>query len=314
MEHVARSLADVDLNLLVALDALLQERSVTRAGGRLSLSQPSMSGSLSRLRVLFGDELLIRRGRTMHPTPLAEMLEAPVREILAQVEQTVFHQQEFIPLQGSRTFTVAATDYAVLILVRPLLQALASEAPGIRLRLRATGFADQKSLLERGEIDLAIVPDRLTAATSMPFEVVLEDRFVAVVWRDNPAVEDRLTLEDLHRLPYLGYQVGSSASMVDRLLRELGYRREPDTLVESFVVGAHMLRGTLQVTFLQERLATLFRESDELRLVEPPIEFPPLIETISWHPRSTGDAAHQWLRTRIGGIARGLGSPGRGAS
>jgi LysR family nod box-dependent transcriptional activator len=306
MADAALSLADVDLNLLVALDALLQEHNVTRAGARLSLSQSTMSGTLSRLRLLFEDQLLVRTGRTMQLTPLAASLQAPVRDILGQIEQVIRTSEEFDPQRGSRTFTLMATDYAALVLLRPVRQALAAEAPGVQLRIRATGLAQHATLLERGDIDLAVVPHGLSRTTGLPSEAAITDRLVAVAWRGNFEVGDPLTMDHLQRLPYLGYRIGSQASMVDAVLREGGFTREADTLVESFVLGVLMLRDTLQITFLQERLAQRFAGPEQLRLMESPLTLPPLIETITWHPRATPDPAHRWLRTRILEVARNL--------
>jgi len=302
-----KSLSNVDLNLLLALEALLQERNVSRAGERLSVTQPTMSGALARLRRLFDDELLVRAGRTMQLTPLAETLALPVAEILTQIERTMGATRSFDPRTDARTFKLVATDYALLVLIRPTLQALTHSAPGIRLQVRTTGFTGYPSLLQRGEIDLAIVPEPLSRSTGMPAEPVLDDRFVAVVWRQNPDVGKRLTIEHLRRLPYLGYRFGSSTSMADQPLHDHTVTRDPDTLVESFVLGAHMIRGTRQVTFLQERLAKLFQETDELRLMKPPIRTPALTETMSWHPRNSHDPAHRWLRDQIHQTADALG-------
>lgn len=299
MDDSPRTLANVDLNLLVALGALLEERSVTRAGERLSLSQPTMSGALARLRTLFDDELLVRAGRTMQRTPLGETLVSPVHDILARIERTLGAGRSFDPRADTREFRLVATDYALLVVIRPLLQSLASEAPGVRLRIRTAGFPDYASLLERGEVDLAIVPEPLSHRGGLPSETLLADRFVAVVWKHNPETGGRLTAEDLRRLPYLGYRFGPADSMADRPLRDRGVIGEPDTLVESFLVGAHMIRGTRQVTLVQERLARLFSESQELRILEPPVPTPTLTETMSWHPRATDDPAHRWLRERL---------------
>jgi len=154
------------------------------------------------------------------------------------------------------------------------------------------------------------VPDGLTRTTNLPAKVALTDRFVAVAWRGNPELGDPLTMDDLQRLPYLGYRTGSSASKVDTLLREAGFTREPDTLVESFLLGVLMLQGSRQITFVQERLARRFATPEQLRIMEPPLTIPPLVETITWHPRATNDPAHRWLRTRILEIADQLNLSG----
>jgi LysR family nod box-dependent transcriptional activator len=302
----ARSLAVVDLNLLKALDALLQERSVTRAADRLAITQPSMSAALSRLRDLFGDDLLIRVGRTMRPTPLAHRLEPDIRRIVAEIEQIVTSNVAFDPRDAGHTFTVLATDYAVVVLVQPLIAALASEAPNVRIQLESRDIDEHSLRLQRGEIDLAILPAEFTRPTTLPKQALFSDRFVAVSWRDNDALTEPLTLEQLRVLPYLSYRVGPIEFMVDTLLGELGYPIRPDTLVESFLVGSFLLRGTRQITFLQERLARRLAEMAELRLMEPPFVTPTLVETMTWHPRSSNDPAHSWLRARIHALAQTL--------
>jgi len=301
-----RALSDVDLNLLVALDALLRERSVTRAGQRLLVSQPTMSAALGRLRRLFDDPLLIRTGRDMRPTPLAESLLAPIAEILARIEVTIGTARDFDPGSDVRTFRIAASDYAVLVVIRPLMQALTREAPNVQLQIRTTGHSDPGLLLEQGEIDLAIVPDDLGQRVAMPVQTLLRDRFVAVVWRGNPNVGASLTLARLQRLPYLGYRIGDKASIADKSLYDGDPTSSPATLLDSFLLGIHMLRGTNQVTLLQERLARLFEESAELRLFDPPLPTPPLAEVMTWHPRATHDPAHQWLRRQMEQTTAGL--------
>jgi DNA-binding transcriptional LysR family regulator len=296
-------LTRIDLNLLVALDALLQERSVTRAGERLAVTQPTMSGALGRLRALFGDELLIRTGRTMTPTPFGASLEQPVRAILAQIEETVLTRAEFDATADARTFRVLTADYAALVFIRPLVASLARVAPGVRLRVEAGGLGDAAGRLQRGEIDLAIVPSRFSEPTRLPSQPLFRDRFVAAAWRENAEVSDPLTWAQFHRLPYLGFRLGSMPALADSLLDELGHARETDAVVEGFVVGALLLRGTRQITFLQERLARALETVGELRLLEPPLEFPPLIETMVWHPRSDGDPAHRWLRAHMQEVA-----------
>lgn len=299
-EKIRRALSDIDLNLLVALDALLKERNVTRAGQRLLVSQSTMSAALGRLRRLLDDPLLVRTGHEMRPTPLAESLAAPVAEILAKIEVTIGAARDFDPASDVRTFRIAASDYAVLVLIRPLMQALTRAAPNVQLQIRTTRQSDLALLLHRGEIDLAIVPEDLGRRVSMPVQTVLRDRFVAVVWRGNAEVGASLTLPQLRRLPYLGYRAGDKASMADGLLYDGDPKSSPAAVVDSFLLGAHMIRGTQHVTLLQERLAQLFEESAELRLLDPPITTPPLAEVMTWHPRATHDPAHQWLRDQIG--------------
>jgi DNA-binding transcriptional LysR family regulator len=127
-----------------------------------------------------------------------------------------------------------------------------------------------------------------------------------VVWAGHPEVGDRLTREQLARLPYLSFRQGELRSVVDLQLDERGLGRPADALFESFVLGAFLLRGTRLVTFLQERLARELRAAAAVRIVEPPVALAPLVERMSWHPRATNDPAHRWLRERIATLAASL--------
>jgi DNA-binding transcriptional LysR family regulator len=300
------NLASLDLNLLVALDALLTERSVTRAAERLSLSQPAVSGTLARLRSLFEDELLVRDGRAMRPTPFAESLEAPLREALARVEETVFARPAFVPAESERTFTVLATDYMALVLLRPLLVALAVETPNLRVQVEAAGLSALTTRLLRGEVDVVLLPENLTEVTGMPSQRLFEDRFVGAVWREHPDVSDRLELDQLAALPYLNYGRDKIRSNADAHLHGLGIAPTPDATIESFILGAFMLRGTRMVTFLQARLVRELADAAEIMAVEPPVALPQLVEAMCWHPRSGGDPGHVWLRERIARLAAEL--------
>jgi DNA-binding transcriptional LysR family regulator len=302
-----RTLAQVDLNLLVALDVLLAERSVTRTAERLSLSQPAVSGTLARLRAVFGDELLVRTGRAMRPTPFAEALEAPLREALARLEDTVFAHPAFVPAHAERTFRVLATDYIALVLLRPLLEALTVEAPGVRVQVEAGALETLAARLLRGEVDLALLPENITASTGLPSSTLFADRFVGAVWREHPDVGDTIDAAQLARLPYLSYRRGEMRSNADVHLHALGMAPHADTTIESFVLGAFMLRGTRLVTFLQERLVRELAGAAAIRAVEPPVPLPPLVEAMCWHPRAASDPGHAWLRERIARLARGLG-------
>jgi DNA-binding transcriptional LysR family regulator len=304
MDRSRLRLAQVDLNLLVALDALLDEQSVTRAAERLALSQPAMSGTLARLRTLFDDELLVRSGRAMGRTPFAEDLRTPLREALAQVERTVFARPHFDPAVDERTFTVFATDYLALVLIRPLLEALTAEAPRVRVRVDAAGLSAPAARLRRGEADVAFLPENLEGLEELESQRLFEDRFVAAVGREHPGVGARLTLDDLTTLPALAFRQGELRSNAEVHLQALGLRRTPDATVESFVLGAFLLRGTRLLAFLQERLVRELGDAAGIRALEPPVELPPLVEAMWWHPRATGDPAHSWLRERIGRLAR----------
>jgi DNA-binding transcriptional LysR family regulator len=187
----------VDLNLLIVFDAVMQERNVTRAGGKIGLSQPAVSHALSRLRHMLKDELFIRTPDGMMPTPRAEQLAAPLRRALSDM-QLALEPETFVPQEATRLFVLALNNYAAVILAPSLVTAVNSTAPGIRLDLRPTGMRDMPALLDRGEFDLAIgtfedAGERFAAAP------LLEDSFVVVMGRDHPAAQGELTEERARR-------------------------------------------------------------------------------------------------------------------
>ena len=161
------SLAGVDLNLLVALDALLAERSVTRAAERVGLSQPGMSNTLARLRKLFGDPLLVREGMALVPTPRGEALREPVREALGLIQQALAGRPGFDPARDRATFTVSCSDYSLLMLIGPLVRRLAAAAPGLTIQVLPR-VADAVRLLRDGGADLVIEPAEIMPASRCP--------------------------------------------------------------------------------------------------------------------------------------------------
>jgi DNA-binding transcriptional LysR family regulator len=303
MSGEARALNNVDLNLLKALDVLLQERSVTRAADRLALTQPTMSAALRRLRALFDDELLLRDAGGMQPTPLAESLAPTVRRIVGEIEDLVVPPIDFDPVHDTTTFSVLATDYAAVVLIQPLMAALATEAPHVRIALQSISPAVHQAALQSGESDIAIVPSRFSHSSPLPQHALFTDRFVAVAWKRNHRAREPLTFAQFEELPYLSYKLGPVLAMVDETLLGLDRPRQPDTIVSSFLLGAFMLRGTSQVTFLQTRLAEKLKGPAELKLLTPPFPSPTVTETMTWHPRNDQKPAHRWLRTRMLALA-----------
>ena len=301
-EEITAALAGVDLNLLVALDALLHERSVTRAGARLGLTQSATSATLSRLRTQFADPLLVRAGREMHPTPLAESLQRPVREALLGIERVVRSPRSFDPGRDARTFTVAATDYVVLVLMPALIARLQRTAPGVSLRIVPTG-SDTPVRLERGELDLSISSSFFSGTFALPSRTLFRDRFVAVTWSGAEPEGRALTEQTVRERPYLRVRVGEILPMVERRLAETGLTLRPAVTVDSFTIAAHLITGTGMLAFLQRRAARCLQASAELSLVHVPFELPELAETLFWHPRAEADAGHAWLRAQIVAVA-----------
>lgn len=304
-DGVRMSLAGVDLNLLVALDALLTECHVTRAAERTSVGQPAMSAALGRLRRHFNDPLLVKEGRRLVPTPLAESLVGPVNDAIAAVGAVMGSTKSFDPSADHRTFTLIASDYVVLILLRPLFAQLAVLAPRVRFNLLPLqpDFVEQ---LRRGQADLLIAPDAVVGQVSLESSVLFTERFLLACDRDNPDVGDKMTAEDLGHLRYLSYSLGPLHGLAEVELDEIGIDRQIEFRTQNFVMAPFLLTGTRLVSMVQERLARQFVEQAHLRLVESPVAMRPIVEAMYWNPRHTEDPAHSWFRCRIAEMAATL--------
>ena len=296
-------LSGVDLNLLVAFDALMSERSVTRAAERLSIGQSAMSATLGRLRRLFDDPLLVRQGRVLVATPLAESLIEPVHEALSLIEQTMASRSAFDPTTDHRTFSVVASDYVTLVFLRPLLARLATEAPNARLHLRPV-TSDYRDQLRRNQIDLLVMPrEVLGQSHEFPTSPLFSDRYVCAVDRQNPEVGNTITLEQFSKQPYLAYNAGPLPSLAEQQLDAAGVERNLEVSTQTFVLAPFLLRGTRLITLLHERLARVVQDQLDLRLLEPPLPLSPITEVMSWTPRHDHDPAHVWLRGRLHDLA-----------
>lgn len=296
-------LRQIDLNLLVALDALLRERHVTRAAQRLSVSQPAMSASLARLRRLLDDPLLVRTGRVLQLTSFAETLQGPLRDILARIEQTLTARPGFDPAHDHRTFTIAANDYITLVLLRQLIAQLPALAPNVRLHIEPVleGYDDE---VRQGAIDVMILPREVAAnVADLASEELFDDRFVCAMCVDHPDRLTELDVETFQRLPYLACRANGLRSTVDRELDELGIGRNVEMTTESFVIAPLLLRGTRLIAMIHERLGRQLVSVAHIRMLDPPVAITPITQCMFWHPRRTDDPGLQWLRTRLSAIA-----------
>lgn len=308
MGRWAMRLGQMDLNLLVVLDALLREKNVTRAAERLHMSQPAISSALARLRKTLDDPLLVRSGRYLQLSPRAESLVEPVREILATVEQSVLRPSSFDPRTDARAFSLVASDYVGVVLLRPLLGRIGDLASHLRLDLSPVGEGF-RAALRRDEIDLAVLPELLlddqtrAECSTIP---LIEDRFVGAVWSEHPAAAGGvLTAEVLSSFPYLMYCAHGARGFWEDGLDEQSIVRSVDATASTFTTMPFMLAGTRLVTIVPERLARRVAPTAEVTLLEPDIALPPLHQSAVWHSRRDSDPGHQWLRAQLVEVAAG---------
>lgn len=294
--------AGIDLNLLVAFDVLMQERNVTRAAGRLGLTQSAMSHTLSRLRVLFADPILARRGSEMVKTALAEQLEGPIRQALSDLGGLVRSRVAFDPATAKRVFRVASSDYGQLVVLPKLVARIAAEAPFVDLVVKTPSHPER--VLGDGTFDVAIAPARPETPSGIQRTRLFADRLVVLMRREHPAAHGALDLERYLSLRHaLIAPRGGRGGMVDDVLADLGRERRIVLTVPSFLVAPRVLLDADVVLTAPERLA---RSVADLPLVirDLPLDVPAFGFFLLWHERSHHDPAHVWLRARIADVCR----------
>ncbi|MFW0794915.1 LysR family transcriptional regulator [Gordonia sp. CPCC 205515] len=298
-----RQLRNLDLNLLVALDALLDERNVSRAAERLGVAQPSASAALARLRRHFNDPLLRRNGNRYELTPLAANLRPLTATALVTVRRVFDAAPTFDPATADRTFTIVVSDYAVLRIGEPLARVLHDRAPGVQLRLEQ----NTPSVVDAAEdtlrtIDGIVIPyGFISRASYIEFP---PDDWVCVCAADNPDMGDELTLDDLRRSPWVVTFHGPTAfTPALRQLQTLGVEPNIEVVMESFLAVPFLVTGTRRIALLQRSLAERLRPVADLRVLPCPGDVAPLRDAFWWDPIHDADPGHIWLREIIAEIA-----------
>lgn len=297
----------LDLNLLIALDAFLQERGVSLAADRLNLSQSAASGALARLREYFKDDLLVLSGRTMALTPRAEKLVAPVHAVLEQIRATIMVAEPFEAATSDRTLSIMATDYIFEILLRPVIVACATEAPGIRFELVPI-VEHPVDALQRGHADLLIGINNVVSPEH-PSEDLFTEDFVIAGWRNNPMLASPMTVEKYEQLGHVAVRFGRQTSSYETsATRSRSIERRVEVIAPNFTSVGGLIVGTNRIATLHRLLAVRLAEFLPLKLMELPFEMAPIREIAQWSSRSANDPAIAWLVGRLKQIAEQLRS------
>ena len=284
----------MDLNLLVALRALLEEVNVTRAGERLGLAQPAMSGSLARLRRHYRDELLVRVGRDYELTPFARSLLPTLQHAMPMIEMAFGLRDDFDPVTSTRKFSITLSDYALTVLNAPLLHAISGLAPGLRLDLSPIPSDSQVS--ERGLLQYDFLVGPLGCGFQGNSEVIFRDRFVCVVDPRNERLADgTLQLKDFKEMPHAVATFGPSLTPVDGALSSLDIGRDARVTTVGWLSLPFVVAGTDLVAVMPERLARRTDRLAHVTTIEPPFGRIDLVEALWWHPTREPDAGHRWL-------------------
>ncbi|ADG20689.1 LysR family transcriptional regulator [Paraburkholderia atlantica] len=286
----------LDLNLLVALDALMTQRNLTAAAQSVNLSQPAMSAAVARLRDYFGDDLFVMRGREFVPTARATELAGPVREALSHIQLSIISRDVFRPDKSNRRFRVCLSDFMTLVYFQNVIKRVAREAPSVGFELL---FPDDEpgELLRRGDADFLILPE-LLLADAHPKAPLFEEKLVCVGCPTNKQLSRRLALEKYMSMGHVTVRFGRGRrpSIEEFFLLDLGLKRREEVIVPTFDLIPRVLLHTNRIATIPLRLAKYFAEVTPLRIVDVPLPLSCFTEAIQWPSLHNGDPASIWMR------------------
>jgi DNA-binding transcriptional LysR family regulator len=292
------NLRRIDLNLLVTLETLLTERSVTRAARRLHLSQPSVSVQLRKLREIFRDPLLSPAPGGMLPTTRAQALLPSIRSALGEVRQVLNQSGAFDPKTAQLTWQISAADYAAHAILLPLLARLRRSAPGIRISIRQASHAKMLKQLDSGGSDLAFLAMD-TLPSHLHHRVLYREHYVLIARKGHPALKRKLTLETFCELEYIVVSPdgGGFTGVTDAMLDSRGRARRVTLSTQHFLFVPEVVAQTDLVAMAPYRLVK--DRAERLQILTPPLHVPTYDMAMIWHERSHHDAAHSWLREQV---------------
>jgi len=289
-------LSRLDLNLLISLDALITERSVTRAAERLHLSQPALSASLARLRSHFGDPILARRGNAYELTPFALRLAEHTTTALEAARRVFESQANWEPAESEREFSIYGSDYGFTTIGRVVSELAAERAPGVRFRFMLHNPMVVEDAANRlRSVDGMVIPHGFLSG--LPYLDLWRDSWVAVVSTSNEAVGEAITMENIAELPWvMTYQTRSASTSAERQIMQLGVEPRVDVVVESFQSLPHFVVGTNRIALIQAALVPFALRVGGVRILPLPFDATPLVNALWWHPVHNRDSEHEWMR------------------
>ncbi len=296
---------NLDLNLLVALDLLLQKRSVSAAAADMRITQSAMSNALARLRDYFGDELLVKVGRRLEPTARAQALATPVREVLTRVDWTIAAEREFDPGQSDRAFNLLVSDYTLATLAPEILRLGRSVARGVRFNFLQQ-VATRERLLDQGDVDLLIIPDDFRLQRH-PSEPLLEESFCALCWSQGPHARGKMTRKAFGAAGHVVMMTpGGAPSLESIFFERLGVSRRIEVTTHSFTTIPALIVGSDRIATLHLRLAQQAQRGLPVEILDLPFDMPKMRQSLQWHAHRAHDKALTWLRGLIRQAAKDL--------
>lgn len=297
----AMNLQSIDLNLLVAFEALMEERNVTRAAKRVGLSQPAMSNALTRLRRTFDDPLLVRTPGGMAPTPTAQTLIEVVRAALSPLRAALEKKPAFNPAASMRAFRVLASDYAEIVLLAPLLGKLRDQAAGASIRVHRPPNVFQPpsrtALSDSFDLAIGFFPDALSLDASVRSEVLFEEDNVCIARSHHPSIKSKISIRQYAAARHAAvFYKSEGPGVIDTILAQKGLTRELAVLSPHFASTPFIVAESDLIATVPRRLALRFSRALKLQVLPVPFSMPPFRLAMLWHERVDSDPAHAWLR------------------
>lgn len=290
----------LDLNLLVALDILLEEQNVTRAAERMHVGQSAMSAALARLREHFEDDLLIVTGRRMVPTALSESMRQPLREAIVHIESVVEIERSFNPSVSSRKFIVEMPDHLIPVVLPVLMRRISAAAPHIVVEVRPP-LGDPSPLLHKGELDLVLTPS-IYSDPAYVIEPLVANKLVLVGWRENPALKAQpnlATFWTLRQVIVKFDRVRLASILSEQQLAVYGGAGRIALIAPNFSCIPPSLIGTYFVAVLNRRLVKVAARDHALAVWEVPVRMPSMMDVMMFHPMHRHDNGLAWLRDQM---------------
>lgn len=305
----------LDLNLLRVFDAVMTEQNLTRAAGRLAMTQPAVSNALRRLREALGDELLIRTAHGVKPTPRAETLWPAVRHALTELEEAITPEDNFDISRAQNTFRLAMADATAALWLPALVRSIEREAPGLTIRMVPLTTREPRPMLLRGDIDMAVgffpgVTAQLAGSQTVSVSPVRHEQlysgsYVCVMRKNHPLAAEELTVDRYCAAHHLLVSFsGRAHGLVDEALAKLGRERRILLTVNQFFTAGRVVTTSDLITVLPRHLVASTGITGALITKELPFELPPVHVDMLWHERDTRSPAHKWLRAHLSGTTR----------
>lgn len=294
----------IDLNLLVAFDALIAERSVTRAGARIGRTQPAMSAALSRLRALLKDDLFVRGPKGLQPTPRALDLAEPLGLALAEIQRTLEFTQAFDPRTSATTFSLGLSEHPAHLVLPRLVEHLRAVGPAITLRVRSfTERDDAVTMLDAGEIDVAIGVPPTTLTGRILMRPLFEEQMVCILRRDHPVAGIPLNLTTFLSLSHLLVSPENDRfGLVDQALAKQGLKRRLALTLPHMYAAPSLIARSDMVSTIMEGVISASGQAAGLCVHRPPVDLDPVTFATSWHRRNDTHPAQRWLRDCISSL------------